>query len=135
MRKKRRNQLSIILIVLGVGVYAVLLNSVDQLNILGGNWTVITSSILGYFGHLVAIGLGFVLLIKDKGNYSTTPIRLMLITSTIGIVFASLFFQMNIDGVWIDEIVTASYTIGDFQLTILLFFFILGILLGLMKRR
>jgi hypothetical protein len=135
MRKKRRNQFAIILVILGVGVYAVLLNQVDQIGIIGGNWTSITNSILSYLPQLVGISLGFVLLVKDKGNYSTTPIRLMLLTSIIGVVFASLFFEMFNDGIWIDEIVTATYTITDFQFTVILLFFLVGILLGLMKKR
>lgn len=135
MGRKRRRQRNIFLVGLGLGLFALIFSVVENQNLLSGNFGIMITYIFDYFPHLLGISLGFVLLVKDKGNYSTTPIRLMLITSVIGMVFASLFYEMNVDGIWIDEIVTATYTITEFQFTIVLFFFLLGCLLGLLKRR
>ena len=135
MRKKQKQQVTIILTVVGLTILSLLLNVMDKQNLIGGDWTTLTSSLFDYFPHLVGIALGFVLVIKDQGNRSTTPIRLMLLTSMIGFVFASLFYEMYNDSIWVDDIITATYTITDFQFTIILFFFLLGILLGLVKKR
>lgn len=135
MRKKQRRFVTIMLSLIGLALLILVLNTMDQSNIFGGNWDVITGNFIDYFPQLAGISLGFVLLIKDGGHSSTTSARLMLLTSVIGVVFASLFYEMYNDGIWIDEIITATYTITDFQFTVVLSFFILGILLGLLKRR
>ena len=125
MGRKRRRQRNIFLVGLGLGLFALIFSVVNNQNLLSGNFGIMITYVFDYFPHLLGISLGFVLLVKDKGNYSTTPIRLMLITSVIGMVFASLFYEMNVDGIWVDEIVTATYTITDFQFTVVLFFFLL----------
>lgn len=133
MRKRTLNRV-IILVFIAMAIYLVILNRIDIWGSIGGNWTLITNQILGYFPQIVGIGLGFILIIRDYGYSGTSTARLLLITGLEGIFFASLFYELYNDGIWIDEIVTASFTIGDLQFITVLFFLLLGILIGLIKR-
>jgi len=133
MRKRTLNRI-ILLVFISMAIYLIVLNRIDIWGTIGGNWTVITNQLLSYFPQLIGIGLGFILILKDFGSGDTTTARLLLITGLEGVFFASLFFELNNDGIWIDEIVTASFTIGDLQLITVLFFLLLGILIGLIKR-
>jgi len=133
MRKRTLNRI-ILLVFISMAIYLIVLNRIDIWGTIGGNWTVITNQLLSYFPQLIGIGLGFILILKDYGSADTTTARLLLITGLEGVFFASLFFELNNDSIWIDEIVTASFTIGDLQLITVLFFLLLGILIGLIKR-
>ena len=133
MRKKRRQRVTLTLLI-GIVVFIVILNVIDQSNIVSGNWTVITASLMTYLAPLIGIGLGITIMLRDVGNYSTTPMRIMLMTSIIGVCISWLFFELNTDGIWIDEIVTATFTITDLQIVIVMFSMIFGIIIGLIKR-
>ena len=73
-------------------------------------------------------------MLRDAGNYSTTTMRIMLITGIIGVCISWLFFELNADGIWIDEIVTATFTITDLQMIVVMFSMLFGIVIGLTKR-
>lgn len=133
MRKKTRNRL-IIIVFLAISIYLIVLNRIDQFGFIGGNWNTITNQLISYFPQIIGIALGFVLIIRDTGYSGTTSGRLLLITGLEGVFFASLFYELNKDGIWIDEIITASFTITDLQIITVLFFLLLGILIGLIKR-
>lgn len=133
MRKQTRSKIIILLVVCFV-IYLLLLNKVDQIGNMGGDWGIITTTITGYLPHIVGILLGFIFILKDVGNRSTSTGRLFLLTSVVGILFSSLFYELNEDGIWIDEIVTASFTITDLQIVIILFFILIGIIVGLIKK-
>lgn len=133
MRKRTRQRL-IIIIFIALAIYLIILNQVDRIDIIGGEWSTITNQITTYFPQLVGIVLGFILIIQDVGYSETSSARLFLLTGVTGIFFASLFYELNNDGIWIDEIVTASFTITDLQIIIVLFFILLGLLIGLIKR-
>lgn len=133
MRKRTRQRL-IILIFIALAIYLIILNQVDRIDIIGGEWSTITNQITTYFPQLVGIVLGFILIIQDVGYSETSSARLFLLTGVTGIFFASLFYELNNDGIWIDEILSASFTITDLQIIIVLFFILLGILIGLIKR-
>jgi len=77
---------------------------------------------------------GFILIIKDVGKRNTSTGRLFLLTAIVGVLFASLFYELNADSIWIDEIITASFTITDFQIIIILFFVLIGFIIGLYKK-
>jgi hypothetical protein len=133
MRKKQKRFFTIVGIIFGIAVYVLILNRVDQINIIGGDWNTITTSVISYMPSLMGIGLGFVLLIKDVGNYRTTAIRITMITGLIGVSLSGLFFELNTNGVWVDEIITASFTITDFQLIMVIASLLFGMILGLSK--
>lgn len=133
MRKKRKQRVVLTLLI-GIVVFIIILNVIDQGNIVGGDWTVITASIMNYLAPLIGIGLGITIMLRDVGNYSTTPMRLMLMTGIIGVCISWLFFELNADGIWIDEIVTATLTITDLQIVVVMFSMLFGIIIGLVKR-
>ena len=133
MRKKRKQRVVLTLLI-GIVVFIIILNVIDQGNIVGGDWTVITASIMNYLAPLIGIGLGITIMLRDVGNYSTTPMRLMLMTGIIGVCISWLFFELNADGIWIDEIVTATLTITDLQIVVVMFSMLFGIVIGLVKR-
>ena len=133
MKKQTRFKVIILLIVC-LGIYITLLNRIDQFSIIGGDWSLITSTMSGYLPQLVGILFGFILIIKDVGNRGTSTGRLFLLTSIVGVLFASLFYELNADSIWIDEIITASFTITDFQIIIILFFVLIGFIIGLYKK-
>ena len=133
MRKRTRQRL-IIVVFIALAIYLIVLNQVDRIGIIGGEWNTITNQIVSYFPQLVGIVLGFILTIHDVGYSETSSARLFLITSVTGIFFASLFYELNNDGIWIDEIVTATFTITELQIITVLFFILLGLLIGLIKR-
>jgi hypothetical protein len=134
MRKKRRKQIAFFGIVFGIVVFYLILNNIDRIGDIGGDWSSITTSMISYLPSLIGIGTGFYFTLRDRGNYRTQPIRILLMFGLIGISFSGLFFQMNSDGIWIDEIVTASYTITDFQLSITLISLLFGMVYGMIKR-
>ena len=133
MRKKRR-QFVMLTLLIGIVVFIVLLNVIDQGGFVGGNWTVITASFIEYLGPLIGIGVGLTIMLRDAGNYSTTPMRIMLITSIIGVCLSWLFYELYLDGIWVDEIVTATFTITDLQIVVVMFSMLFGIVIGLVKR-
>ena len=133
MKKKTRFKVIILLFVC-LAVYLLLLNRIDQFNIIGGDWGTITTTMTSYIPQLVGILLGFILILKDVGNRNTSTGRLFLLTSIVGVLFASLFYELNADSIWIDEIVTASFTITDLQIIIILFFILIGFIIGLIKK-
>jgi len=132
--KKRTRQRLIILVFIALAIYFVILNQMGRIGILSGDWDAITAQMISYFPQLVGIALGFILILKDVGYSETSSARLLLLTGLEGIFFASLFYELNSDGIWIDELITASFTIGDLQFITVLFFLLLGILIGLIKR-
>lgn len=123
-----------IVVFLAIAIYLIILNRIDQFGIIGGNWSTITNQITAYLPQIIGIALGFVLILRDVGYSETTSGRLLLITGLEGVFFASLFYELNNDGIWIDEIITASFTITDLQIITVLFFLLLGIMIGLIKR-
>ena len=133
MKKQTRFKVIILLIVC-LGIYITLLNRIDQFSIIGGDWTLITSTMSGYLPQLVGILFGFILILKDVGKRNTSTGRLFLLTAIVGVLFASLFYELNADSIWIDEIVTATFTITDFQIIIILFFVLIGFIIGLIKK-
>ena len=133
MKKKTRSRI-IILLFVSLAVYLLLLNRIDQLGSIGGNWDIITTTIIGYLPHLTGILFGFIFILKDLGDGDTSSGRLFLLTGIVGVFFSSLFYELNEDGIWIDEIVTASFTITDLQIVIILFFILIGIIIGLIKK-
>lgn len=134
MRKKKRNRLILLAILIGIGIYTIILSNVDRFVNVGGDWNTITIQVLDYLPSLIGLALGLTILIKDKGRGSSTPMRIMLITGLLGVCFSGLFYEMYIDNIWLDEIITATFTITDFQLVIVLCSLIFGIILGLIKR-
>lgn len=133
MRKRTRNRI-IIFIFISLVLYLIILNQIDRWGNLGGDWYIITNAIIDYFPHIVGICLGFILILQDVGYSETSAPRLLLITSFTGIMFASLFYELNNDNIWIDELITATFTITDLQIITVLFFLLLGVLVGLIKR-
>lgn len=133
MKKKTRQRL-VIVVFIAIAIYLIVLSQIDRFGLLGGNWHLITMQLIDYFPQLVGISLGFIMIIHDTGYSETTSGRLILVTGLTGVFFASLFFELNIDNIWIDELITASFTILDLQIITVLFFLLLGILLGLIKR-
>ncbi|MBA7490189.1 hypothetical protein ES702_00724 [subsurface metagenome] len=133
MRKRTRNRI-IILVFIAIALYFIILNQIDRFGTIGGEWNIITNQIISVFPQIIGICLGFVFLIQDVGYSETSSVRLLLITGLEGIFFASLFYELNSNGVWIDEIITASFTITDLQIVTVLFFLLLGVLIGLIKR-
>ena len=134
MRKKKRRQFVLLTILIGIVVFIVILNVINQGGYIGGDWTVITASFIEYLPPILGIGIGFTLMMRDSGNYSTTPIRLMIITGIIGVCFSWLFYELYIDGIWVDEIVTATFTITDLQIITIMFSLFYGVVIGLIKR-
>jgi H+/Cl- antiporter ClcA len=112
----------------------VLTNVVDRFSLIAGNFTVITTQLIDYLPSLIIMGFGFTILIKDTGHGSTTPIRLMLVTGIIGSALSGLFFELNADSIWINDVVTASFTITDLQLVIVIASLIAGMIIGLSSR-
>jgi len=133
MRKVTRYRI-ILLITIGLVVYLILLNQIDRLGVIGGNWTILTNQLIGYLPQLIGISLGFIFIIKDFGNYESSTARMLLMTGFEGVFFASLFYELNNDGIWIDEIITATFTIADLQIIVIIFFILLGVLIGLIRR-
>ena len=134
MRKRKKRQFVLLTLLIGIVVFIVILNVINQGGFIGGNWTVITASFIEYLPPILGIGIGFTLLMRDSGNYSTTPIRLMIITGIIGVCFSWLFYELYIDGIWVDEIVTATFTITDLQIITIMFSLFYGVVIGLIKR-
>jgi len=134
MRKKKRRQFVLLTLLIGIVVFIVILNVINQGGYIGGEWTVITASFIEYLPPILGIGIGFTLLMRDSGNYSTTPIRMMIITGIIGVCFSWLFYELYIDGIWVDEIVTATFTITDLQIITIMFSLFYGVVIGLIKR-
>ena len=134
MRKRDRRFYIIVGLLFGIYVYFWILNKVDQMGVIGGDWSTITSSIISYSPYLIGLGLGFAFLIRDRGNRNTTPIRITLLTGVIGVCLSGLFYELNTDGIWVNDIISASYTITDFQFTLVVVFLILGMIMGLSKK-
>ncbi len=134
MRRKKRRQFVLLTLLIGIVVFIVILNVISQRGYIGGNWTVITASFIEYLAPILGIGIGFTLLMRDSGNYSTTPIRMMIITGIIGVCFSWLFYELYIDSIWVDEIVTATFTITDLQTITIMFSLFYGVIIGLIKR-
>jgi len=133
MRKKDRSKV-IILLIICVSVYLIIMNTVVTGGVIGGNWNTITTSITSYLPYLIGIVFGFIFIIKDVGKSKTASGRLFLLTGLVGILFSGLFYELNNDGIWIDEIITASFTITDLQVVTILFFILVGALVGLIRR-
>lgn len=133
MRKRTRNRL-IFIIVIAMVIYLIVLNQIQLTNVIGGNWNTITNQLIGYLPQLIGIGLGFTLIIKDRGYSETASGRLLLLMGLEGLFFASLFYELNSDSIWIDELITASFTITDLQIVTVLFFLLLGVIIGLIRR-
>ena len=134
MRKKKRRQYVLLTILIGIVVFIVILNVINQGGYIGGDWTAITASFIEYLPPILGIGIGFTLLMRDSGNYSTTPIRMMIITGIIGVCFSWLFYELYLDGIWVDEIVTATFTITELQIITIMFSLFYGVVIGLIKR-
>ena len=54
MRKRR--QRVVLTLLIGIVVFIIILNVIDQSNIVSGDWTVITASIMNYLAPLIGIG-------------------------------------------------------------------------------
>lgn len=134
MGKKKRRQRVILTLLIGIVVFIVILNVINQGGLVSGDWTSITASFIKYLPPIVGIGLGITILMRDEGNYSTIPIRIMIITGMIGVCFSWLFYELYVDAIWVDEIVTATFTITDLQFIVVLFSVFFGMILGLIKR-
>ena len=134
MTRKRRQSITIILVVIGISIFIILTNVVDRFGLIAGNFTIITDQLIDYLPSLIIMGFGFTILVRDTGHSSTTPIRLMLITGLIGSALSGLFYELNLDSIWIDDVVTATFTITDLQVVIVIASLIAGMVIGLSKR-
>lgn len=132
MRKRQRHQI-IIYTLLGIAIYIIVMQMVKTTGDIGGDWDTISSTFIGSLPHLFGIALGFVLLIKNQSRYGTMYSSI-LPSGITGIFFAGLFYYLNTNNIWIDEIVTASFTITDLQTVVVLFWLLIGILVGLIRR-
>lgn len=129
MRNKTRSRL-MTLTVFGIFIYFVVINIVNQTGLIGGNWVTINTNMMSNAPYIIGIALGFILLIKAVD----TILNSILVCSFMGVFFSGLFYNLNTNGIWIDEIVSASFTITDLQFVIVLFWMMMGILIGLIKR-
>lgn len=59
----------------------------------------------------------------------------VLTCTIIGIGFAGLFGYWNAQGIIVDEYITGTITITDLQTAVILIWSILGVILGVVKRR
>lgn len=134
MGKRRNRQITLFGLIFGLALIYIILNNIDRIGDIGGDWTTITNNLISYFPSLVGIGLGFVFSIRDVGNKRTKPLRLFLLFTLLGVSFAGLFFEMNSDSIWIDELLTATFTITEFQLVVVLFFIVLGMIMSMIRR-
>jgi len=132
MRKKRRHQIMMYTL-LGIAIYIIVMQMVKSTGDIGGDWDTISSTFMGALPHLFGISLGFVVLIKSQSKYGTMYSSI-LPSGITGIFFAGLFYYLNTNNIWIDEIVTASFTITDLQTVVVLFWLFIGILVGLIRR-
>lgn len=132
MRKKQRHQI-IMYTLLGVAIYIIIMQMVKTTGDIGGDWDTISSTFMGSLPFLFGISLGFVVLIKNQSKYGTIYSSI-LPSGIIGIFFAGLFYYLNTNNIWIDELINASFTITDLQTVVVLFWMFIGILVGLIRR-
>lgn len=132
MRKKQRHQI-IMYTLLSVAIYIIIMQMVKTTGDIGGDWDTISSTFMGSLPFLFGISLGFVVLIKNQSKYGTIYSSI-LPSGIIGIFFAGLFYYLNTNNIWIDELINASFTITDLQTVVVLFWMFIGILVGLIRR-
>jgi len=131
MRKTQRKFLTVFAFI-GIISAIIILNIVDQQNILGGDFTTMVNNSIGLIPQLFGIVLGIISLNRDYGN--RTLYASIVIMGLIGIFISSLFYELNILGIWIDELITASFTITDLQFVVVLWALILGFMVGMIKK-
>lgn len=131
MRKTQRKFLTVFGFI-GIISAIIILNIVDQQNILGGNFTVMVNNSISLVPQLFGIVLGIISLNRDYGN--RTLYASIVIMGLLGIFISSLFYELNNMGIWIDELITASFTITDLQFVVILWALILGFMVGMIKK-
>jgi len=131
MRKNQRKFLTVFGF-LGIISAIIILNIVDQQNIIGGNFTIMVNNSISLIPQLFGIVLGIISLNRNYGN--RTLYASIVIMGLIGTFLSSLFYELNNMGIWIDEIITASFTITDLQFVVILWALILGFMVGMIKK-
>jgi len=53
----------------------------------------------------------------------------------LGVFIAYIFYYLNDEGIWVDQVITASTTIQDIMAVIILIFLLVGVILGAMRSR
>jgi len=131
MRKSQRKFLTVFGFI-GIISAIIILNIVDQQNILGGDFTIMVNNSISLIPQLFGIVLGIISLNRDYGN--RTLYASIVIMGLLGIFISSLFYELNNMGIWIDELITASFTITDLQFVVVLWALILGFMVGMIKK-
>ena len=131
MRKSQRKFLTVFGFI-GIISAIIILNIVDQQNILGGDFTIMVNNSISLIPQLFGIVLGIISLNRDYGN--RTLYASIVIMGLLGIFISSLFYELNNMGIWIDELITATFTITDLQFVVVLWALILGFMVGMIKK-
>lgn len=129
IKKKTRSRIMLLLF-FGVFMFFIVINIINQSGLIGGDWTTINTTLINTTPYVIGIGLGFLLLIKAVSSMLSS----ILVGGLVGIFFSGLFYSLYIGNIWIDELISASFTITDLQTIVVIFWLFMGILIGLIKR-
>jgi len=129
--QRRINRWRNMFLVLGIFLAIIIINAMQQYSIVEGDYSIISTRILGIVPMLIGLALGFAYL---KGQRNRTPIATIIISAVIGICFASSIGYLYTNGIWFDTVITGDNTILDYQTLIVLVWMIVGIIVGAMDR-
>lgn len=118
-------------IIVAIGLIVIILQYVSQSGLMGGNFNTISTTFITLFPYMGGMGLGLYFLVIRKKKESI--LNTTLIGGMLGIFNAGLFNTMNTNNIWIDDVVTATFTIVDLMTVVVLFWFFIGLIVGLIK--
>lgn len=58
---------------------------------------------------------------------------IVMVMGALGVIMAYIFYTMNENGVIIDEMITGSVTISDVMAATIIFFILVGLILGVRR--
>ena len=132
MRKRRKSNslLKNFYVVISIPVIAVMLIIIFKNNLMTGQWDVISRNMIKVFPPVIGIVLSTYALFGYKVRNDVKILAKSLFGCLIGLFTSHLWYVLNDNGIWIDEILTATFPLVELQTLTVIWFTILGFLIG-----
>lgn len=127
MFRKRRN---IIYLILGLGVFSIVLNIIQSREMISIEFYQITLWYAGLLPTLITVGLGLVYLKKGASSLLGD----ILVCGFIGVGSATTIRYFYNNNIWFDAVITGTNTLTEYMFMVIILWIFIGLCIGIIRR-
>lgn len=119
------------MVYLPFGIFVVLILALSLQGVLGSNWTLVAQNVTPVIIMLSVIG--FIFGVAYGGGGSLKTFIAVVSFGTVGVILDLVVENLYDNGILFDEFITGSITLPDVMSVILIFWTLLGIVVGVTR--